>query len=292
MRLADGRRPIWRGVCPACASDLKMLNCFFSGRTRGMLVELANSITKDLNVLEASIGIDGAAREIFTRADHQSLGAEPSQRAVADVLMTIRYRYRKAVKRLKTRRRSDLDTDVDRYWRRLFYRGSMVVGTIAVLVGAIHGIRLAFASKISIVEATYGENCNGTSVGAGGPRKVSVGNATAAAKENCEGARKDCTIVVAANLFGDPGPFLRQGFPHILALLQPTSYIADAHCPRQRRSVTRFSLTVLSDIIIDRAFEMKSAFDDCVATASDPPYQHQTLHFLQYVTVRPLEKFV
>ena len=175
-------------------------------------LRIAESLAKDLNVLEALVGIDVVVQDFATRVSAQSLGAEPSRRAVAYVLTAIRRQHRRMVKHLKKRQRSDLDTKVDRYWRRLLSRASIAVGTSGVLLAAIHGVSLVLAPKISIVEASYGVNCNDTSFGRGAPRQVSVGDATAGAKYVCEEARKNCTIVVTAKLFGDPAPFCAKDF--------------------------------------------------------------------------------
>jgi hypothetical protein len=176
-------------------------------------LRIADSLSKKLTELERSNGVVADAQHAATAESVDDPGVTSDRTvAAANVLATIRQRHRQMVRRLKERRRGDLETEVGRYWRRLLARGAIAVAAIAILVGTIYGVRFALAPIISIVEASYGINCHGTTAGIGTRREVLDGNATAAARGMCEGSRRDCVLVVEAHVFGDPAPFCAKEF--------------------------------------------------------------------------------
>ncbi len=89
-----------------------------------------------------------------------------------------------------------------------------VIGSIAVLVLSFLVTTSILDTQqsdlppgpITVVEATYGFNCEGSPGPAESTNHVPVGNATKAVAEECNGAMEECAFVITIKKLGDPAP--------------------------------------------------------------------------------------
>jgi hypothetical protein len=113
----------------------------------------------------------------------------------------------RASNRFKALRRSDLQTSLDRYKRRLTSFSAAAVAAVVLLGGVGTAVVYLTAPRIAIESATYGLNCHGKTAEAGSPPfQVTRGNVTAGVERLCQGAKGSCNVAVSGWIFGDPAP--------------------------------------------------------------------------------------
>lgn len=159
------------------------------------LRESFNEVTRELRTVEAAA----------TEAD-QSAAMKTFLAAAFDTVRRV-----KAVFREK--RKGEWRTPLDVYRRKLTLAVLSAIVFIAVGGSAVYAAYWYSRPRISIIEATFGQNCDGlTSAPGAVPYAVPRGNATKAAIASCGQGSSACTLPITADRFGDPAPLCGKAF--------------------------------------------------------------------------------
>ena len=109
-------------------------------------------------------------------------------------------------------RASVLLTPLDRY-KQLLVRAALAVFALGIVPGAIgYAIYRMSLPRITVREASFGENCLNKSGLAVNGASAGRGNVTRAAALICNGASAGCEVPITADNFGDPAPFCGKDF--------------------------------------------------------------------------------
>jgi hypothetical protein len=157
----------------------------------------------------------GDVRECFSQVIQElqkaeAATAEPEQAAAMEAFFAAARRTFRRVKAVvRDKRKQEWRTPMDVYRRRLAWS---VAGTLALVIAAYAAYRPT-PVRISIVEATFGHNCDGRASGTGSaPHAVPRGNATAAATEACDQQVDECRLEITPARFGEPAPLCAKDF--------------------------------------------------------------------------------
>jgi hypothetical protein len=176
--------------------------------------EKAASVPTDVSAMPLLLPA-GDVREGFSQAIQELQNAEAAtteseQAAALEAFFATARRTLQRVKAVvRDKRKAEWRTPTDVYRRRL---ASVVAGTLALII-AVSAVYWATRPRITIVEATFGQNCDGQPGASGSaPHAVSPGNATAAATEACDQRLAGCRLEITAARFGEPAPLCAKDF--------------------------------------------------------------------------------
>jgi hypothetical protein len=117
-----------------------------------------------------------------------------------------------AKRTVRQKRTGELRTAKDLYRSQMVLAVVKIVALIALPAGIYAFWYQMSVPRVTIVEATFGGNCDGVGP-PGGPRHSIVrGNATQLAGAACNDARAGCNLSIDGGLFGDPAPMCAKDF--------------------------------------------------------------------------------